>query len=129
MHSSKNSIFHNFQKHLITIIKKLVTIDELTFNGFGNHKLALDLWKTFLTSRSTSKKVFQITFGVSNTNRQLEELVKLGEMFPEFKLLLTQHTIEEVEYAQELIRREVASQARRLSKTDVIARCRVHKSE
>lgn len=82
MHSSKNSIFHNFQKHLITIIKKLVLIDDLTFNGFGSNKLAVDLWKTFLASRSTSKKVFQITFGVSNTSHPQEELVKLGEMFP-----------------------------------------------
>lgn len=82
MHSTKNSIFHNFQKHLITIIKKLVNIHELTFHGYPNHHLAFDLWKTFLMCRSSSKKVFQITFGVCNTNRQQEELLKLGEMFP-----------------------------------------------
>lgn len=88
MNPTKNSIFHNFQKHLITIIKKLVNIGEMTFYGYGNHKLAFNLWKTFLASRGTSKKVFQITFGVSNTTRREEELIKLGEMFPEFKVLL-----------------------------------------
>ncbi len=65
MYSCKNSIFHNFQKHLITIIKKLVSVNERTFGEQKNGKLARSIWNAFLRSKSKSKKVFQVIFGAS----------------------------------------------------------------
>lgn len=82
MASIKNSIFHNFQKHLITVIKKLIQINELTFEGFESSELAVELWQTFMRGRSQSKKIFQMIFGMTGQGRAQEELDKLTDMFP-----------------------------------------------
>ena len=102
--TSKNSIFHNFQKHLITIIKKLVHIGEDTFEGYDCGALARSLWEVFLKCKGQSKKIFHLIFGVASHSSTEHELAKLVEAFPTFQPLLVEHSTMDIECAQELIR-------------------------
>ena len=104
MSTTKNSIFHNFQKHLITIIKKLVHISRDTFEGYECGPLAADLWAAFLSSKGQSKRIFHLIFGVASHTSTDLELRKLADAFPAFQPLVAEHSYLDVECAQELIR-------------------------
>ena len=58
-------MFHNFQKHIITLLKKIVYIRRADIS----HKLAgaraLELWKIFREGRDFSKKSLYLVFGVT----------------------------------------------------------------
>ena len=62
--AKNRSAFHNFQKHLITLIKKVTIIKktELACLPFGGR--AYDLWRLFLSLRTTSKRNLYIIFGI-----------------------------------------------------------------
>jgi hypothetical protein len=62
--AKNRSAFHNFQKHLITLIKKVTIIKktELACLPFGSR--AYDLWRLFLSLRTTSKRNLYIIFGI-----------------------------------------------------------------
>lgn len=64
------STFHNFQKHLITLIKKVTNIKktELSCLPFGGR--AYDLWRLFLSLRTTSKKNLYIIFGIDSRENE-----------------------------------------------------------
>jgi hypothetical protein len=83
----KNSVFHNFQKHLITVIKRLVHFSK---DSLGNHhlgQLAFSLWLAFCKTRSQSKKICHIIFGVPNPSKRQAELKKLAALSEPFSEL------------------------------------------
>ena len=59
--SRQKSPFHNFQKHLITVIKRTTRIE-------GSHEessVVNQLWNAFRKTRSFNKKVLHMVFGVA----------------------------------------------------------------
>lgn len=58
------SIFHNFQKHLLTLLKKTITIKKYELINVPFGIVAYDLWKVFLRCSVPSKKILFIIFGV-----------------------------------------------------------------
>lgn len=78
----RKSIFHNFQKHLITLIKKFIVLpiddsDRLRFSD-----LALVLWAAFMKTRSFNKKILHMVFGLQESIKESGEFFKLAEEYP-----------------------------------------------
>jgi hypothetical protein len=67
----RKSVFHNFQKHTITLLKKCCRFGTNTFKGLEHGQVAAALWQTFIKIKSCNKKVFNIIFGFPS-NCQLE---------------------------------------------------------
>ena len=66
------SIFHNFQKHLITLLKKHISIEANTFGDSELKDLALALFQAFRKSKLSNKRMLHIIFGLPATI-ELEE--------------------------------------------------------
>lgn len=86
------SAFHNFQKHLLTLLKKVICIkkSELVQLPFGNR--AYDLWRIFLSLKSSSKKNLYIIFGIAERENETN-LRKTAETIPELQRLLNKYDL------------------------------------
>ena len=104
--SSKRSpsIFHNFQKHIITLFKKHCKFGYRSFPDEQNGKCAFSLWQTFLKMRTSSKKIFNIIFGFSQTIHLEANINLLAGEFKEFRTIKDKHGIGQIVKAQELLR-------------------------
>lgn len=69
--TKRKSIFHNFQKHLITLLKKHFRIGVKTFEGREECQLAFALWHAFSKTKSYNKKILHIIFGIQE-NTQIQ---------------------------------------------------------
>lgn len=78
----KKSIFHNFQKHLITLIKKFIVLPLVTSAEGTGASLMVRVWTAFKKTRSFNKKVLHMVFGVCETGKAEEELRKLAHEYP-----------------------------------------------
>jgi hypothetical protein len=63
--TKSRSVFHNFQKHLIALLKKIIRIKDVELARYHSGNIARDLWKIFMGMSSFSKKNLHIIFGVS----------------------------------------------------------------
>jgi hypothetical protein len=59
------SIFHNFQKHVLTLLKKIIIVKKSEFAHLPSGNRAYDLWKIFKGLGSSAKKNLYIIFGVA----------------------------------------------------------------
>lgn len=66
----QKSVFHNFQKHLITLIKKFIHLpkNSLVFEPFG--PIAHNIWHQFMASGISNKKMLNLVFGSTEMNRE-----------------------------------------------------------
>lgn len=60
----KKSIFHNFQKHLISTIKKYMNFSKNRHSDLPESKVAFELWQGFMKTSSFNKRLLHIVFGV-----------------------------------------------------------------
>ena len=58
------SSFHNFQKHLITIIRKFVSFSRSKLLSEEGGALAHALWSVFLEDSAANKRALHLAFGV-----------------------------------------------------------------
>lgn len=79
------SIFHNFQKHLITLLKKHITMDSTTFGDSELKDLALALFQAFRKSKLSNKRMLHIIFGMPATHELEDELELLAAESKEFR--------------------------------------------
>lgn len=81
LQKKKKSIFHNFQKHLITLLKKYFRVGHKTVEGAEENQLAFQLWQAFIKTRSYNKKILHIIFGIQGTSQLQSELDSLAHEF------------------------------------------------
>ncbi len=56
------SIFHNYQKHLVTTLKQKITVEEL--KEFDSEDLCLkELWKGFTKAKIANRSLLLAVFG------------------------------------------------------------------
>jgi hypothetical protein len=104
------SVFHNFQKHLITLFKKQISIGDKNIRVSEHRDTVLALWKAFRKYKEANKKILYVIFGITSTIRMDEQLSSLASKSKEFENLRSQHIMEAIESAQQTIRDEVISQ-------------------
>lgn len=71
-------MFHNFQKHLITLIKKFIVLTNDDADGLKINGLAIALWAAFMKTRSFNKKILHMIFGVQENLQESGEFSKLA---------------------------------------------------
>lgn len=116
----KKSIFHNFQKHLISTIKKYITFNK----NSGDSKeegIAFELWQAFAKTNSYNKRLLHTVFGADTDNAREDFAHKLAQEFSEFKKIYTKYGFEKVLAAQEIIRQRVVEQSNAISKSMIKA--------
>lgn len=122
----RKSIFHNFQKHLITLIKKFINLQDSNASTRLS-PLALHLWDCFMKTRSFNKKMLHMVFGVFETAKSPSELPKLSQDFPLFRTIVETHPWELVAAAQGELRAAVVEQAMGLSREVLESSCNVNR--
>jgi hypothetical protein len=122
----RKSIFHNFQKHLITLIKKFINFQNSNSSARLS-PLALALWDCFMKTRSFNKKMLHMVFGVFETPKSPSELHKLSQEFPLFRNIVDTHPFELVAEAQGQLREAVVQQAMSLSRELLESSCNVNR--
>ena len=120
-------MFHNFQKHLITLFRNHLSIGPKASDFGAQRPVALSLWQAFNRAKSTNKRVLHIIFGMAPTLDYEEDLHKLASEFREFKTILNKRSIEEIEQAQKEIREEVIRQAGKFDKDFLETNCHVQR--
>lgn len=69
----KKSIFHNFQKHMITLLKNFIRFDDIMTEDGPSQQLAKEIWQAFKKTRCFNKKCLHLLFGVASTTPNLLE--------------------------------------------------------
>lgn len=59
------SIFHNFQKHVITLLKRIAIVKRVELLNEPSGLKAYQLWKIFKISKDFTKKTLYMVFGVA----------------------------------------------------------------
>ncbi len=81
------SAFHNLQKHLITLLKRIVHLKRVDLPNSSQGLQAYELWKIFLEGKGCSKKSLYIIVGLASQNK--ENMAKMSLSFPELgKMML-----------------------------------------
>jgi hypothetical protein len=62
-------MFHNFQKHIITLLKKCCRFGTSTFVDSERYPVATALWQAFIKLKSSNKRVLNIVFGFASGSR------------------------------------------------------------
>jgi uncharacterized Fe-S cluster-containing MiaB family protein len=118
------SVFHNFQKHLITVLRKVVSIKKAELSQQPSGNRAIDLWKIFVNLRSSSKKSLYIIFGTEG--RENETSMKyMAQSIPELQRLLSKYSLRQIEEGQEALRKVVSRQISALSKSRLEQECKM----
>jgi hypothetical protein len=120
------SIFHNYQKHIITVLKKYCRFGPLTFSQNQYGKAANSLWQVFLKMRTCSKKIFNIVFGFSASLHLETNINLLAGEFKEFRTIKDKHGIEAIIKAQELVRTKVCEELSVVPREMLASSCRVN---
>ena len=58
-------MFHNFQKHIITLLKRIINIRRIELLNCFSGLRAYQLWKLFKISKEYTKKTLYMIFGVA----------------------------------------------------------------
>jgi hypothetical protein len=72
MPKNQKSILHNFQKHLITFLKKFMHFHKNKLLNEPSGIIAHALWLNFLENGSFNKKVLKLVFGFAEMNNHCE---------------------------------------------------------
>lgn len=96
--SRPKSIFHNFQKHLIVVLKKLVPIRKYELERCSEGGIAYKLWRIFIETPSYNKRVLQTILGNDDCWTEIESAKK--ENTSQIRALKDKHKEEEIRMAQ-----------------------------
>ncbi len=66
---NKKCLNHNFQKHTVTTVKKLMRMKYVN-EGSSEEKLAYKIWNIFMVSDIKSKKILVVLFGAISKRDQ-----------------------------------------------------------
>jgi hypothetical protein len=118
------SIFHNYQKHLITLLKKIISIskNELVHVPFGS--CAYSLWRVFLNYCVFSKQSLYIIFGIDEKDNE-KVLRAMATNIPELHKILRRCEMKVIVQAQELLRRVVHSKASLVERSKLEVECKM----
>lgn len=75
------SILHNFQKHLITLLKKIAFIQRTDVVNQRAGVRAYDLWRLFKQQKDFSKKSLYLAFGVAEGSDD-SLILRLAQQIP-----------------------------------------------
>lgn len=119
-------MFHNFQKHFITLLKKYCSVTPKTFETELQYgKCACILWQTFLKMKTCSKKILNVIFGFSSSIHVETNLNLLAGEFREFRTIKDKYGVDHVVRAQRLLREMTCARMSGISREEMGLKCRV----
>lgn len=92
-------------------------------------QLAAQMWRVFVESRISSKKVLHFLFGALYLTPEENLLEASNLALPGAEQLLADHTPQQLVAAQEYLRSEVIRQGNRMLQRNGLSQRRMHKSD
>lgn len=102
----RKSMFHNFQKNLICLLKRTINIKRKELISLPYGPEAYNLWRWFMDDGQNCKRSLQIVFGVREKKKQ-QLLREVALKTPKFQKSLSKYGIKELEESQRLLREMV----------------------
>lgn len=124
----KISLFHNFQKHLVTLLKGKIRLAERQMLRRAEGKLASDLWDYFSRTTRVTKRFLKCLLGHVETDLEHTR----SKYYQDYRNLLehfSDYNQEDIAVAQRYLCREIVRQGRKLLEENMIEEARMQKRE
>lgn len=98
----------------------MANITKESLEGYSGGDLAFLLWIAFVKTKSHSKKMFHIIFGVPKLAKAPQELDRLARSFEEFRKVKESYDLDSIVRSQELLRSIVGGRIQTCPKSEIV---------